>query len=160
MYLYSVKGDKLNIQCDGCEKIYVYSQKYFSYVSESYCINNTLLQCKTCGRSAYPNTKIFAKKEISDRIKYSTSCQSTSTEKKSGVTKDIKVTILSWAVVIGLVALVWWGLSTIASFRLKDNIYTQEHFEDMMHRDPSTWTKEEREYYYNFRKWSDENNGD
>ncbi len=61
MYYFSNESEKLGIECDGCGKIYMFNKRYFSSISKTYCINNTLIQCPNCKNSIQPNTKIEAK---------------------------------------------------------------------------------------------------
>ncbi|OQA71720.1 MAG: hypothetical protein BWY35_02007 [Firmicutes bacterium ADurb.Bin248] len=65
MYYRNLQEDKVVIECNNCEKVYKFQKKYFSIVSDNYCINNTMLQCPNCKNTVYPNTKIEAKKDTS-----------------------------------------------------------------------------------------------
>lgn len=96
MYLFSNDNGKVGIECDGCGKVYTYNRKYFSYVSDTMCINNTLLQCPGCYKEAKSNTKIFAKEKSTIAKKDS---QSTS----SGA---IIATVIVMGLIIGLIFLI------------------------------------------------------
>ena len=61
MYLFSREENRVAIEWDGCGKIYMFNNRYFSSISKTGCINNALIQCPNCGRTAQPHSKIEAK---------------------------------------------------------------------------------------------------
>lgn len=61
MYFFSIESEKLGIECDGCGKIFMFNKKYFTNISKTYCVNNTMIQCPNCKNSIQTNTKIEVK---------------------------------------------------------------------------------------------------
>lgn len=67
MKLFSIESEKIGIECGGCNKVYMFNKKYFSYISPDYCINNTPIQCPNCKNLVGINTRIEAKQSDSIR---------------------------------------------------------------------------------------------
>jgi len=59
----------IKIECDKCNKIYKFDKKYFSQITDTFCIPNTIIKCP-CGNSTnetiYSDKPITISKDISD----------------------------------------------------------------------------------------------
>lgn len=61
MNLFGFDDEKVSIECDDCKKVYKFSRKHFSYVSDEYCKTNAPIQCPNCKKLVAQNTLIRAK---------------------------------------------------------------------------------------------------
>lgn len=145
MYLFSNENGKVGIECDGCGKVYLYNNKYFSYVSNTACINNTLLQCPNCYKEVKTNTKIFAKEN------------STVTKKDSNSTSG------SGATAIGIIVVAFIIIGLIALVKSCGNNYAKEYERDLekaLNKPYNDLNREERDMVDDYIEWYVEENLD
>ncbi len=65
--------------------------------------------------------------------------------------------------IFGLLVILVGGFFLIKFLFFRDNsdsIYTKEHLNQMLHEDPSTWTKQERDYFEGYFEYIDNQDDD
>lgn len=137
------------MQCIGCRSEILEGSKY----------------CGKCGcetKYSNPNVLYELKKENENATNQHKEAKENATYpyKKATVNrtyqrKEANGNGMHWVIVIAVFFLLW-GMVRCSSNEVKQN--ESDAFNTQMHKDPSTWSKEEVNRYDGFIKWSDKQN--
>lgn len=143
MRVFSIKDDKVAIECDKCKKIYNFSKQCFSSVTKGECIPNVDIVCPNCKNKVLAGTAIKGDDQLHN---YNPSSNKNDNQKMGS---GCLIGVIAFLIIIVL-AIIGGGMES-------DYEKAGKEFDTWIGEDPSTWTDTEKQYFNDFWEWADKN---
>lgn len=143
MRVFSIKDDKVAIECDKCKKIYNFSKQCFSSVTKGECIPNVDIVCPNCKNKVLAGTAIKGDNQLHN---YNPSSNKNDNQKMGS---GCLIGVIAFLIIIVL-AIIGGGMES-------DYEKAGKEFGTWIGEDPSTWTDTEKQYFNDFWEWADKN---